>query len=314
MTSLCSTIPMEQPQRSFRFLSYTGPPEPKPGPRRSQLKKVPPSDDEYPNIDEFLGEEPGSNSVRGNEEDLVRAAHGVGVVDSTCSADNEANYEIYGSGRGSGGVGSVSSTNEREDVSMATTQEASHTTPFRGSSEEDVIVINDSDDDRKAKGDDQSGSTCEPSGSAREGLFMIYESLNQGSNTRCSTVEFKPKNNDRQTYTPIDSDDNGGNRSVRAEIGSRKQESPSAAIPKPPSEECSIGPHNVIGPKSNDSRAHRSVSVPQQGLGFAPQTRAVSESLYLTSSDGEAQDAQPRKIERVVDQSKPLPFANTGPV
>ncbi|KAL5394939.1 hypothetical protein PMIN03_013040, partial [Paraphaeosphaeria minitans] len=124
----------------------------------------------------------------------------------------------------------------------------------------------------------------------------------------------KSENNDRQTYIPIDSENNSGNRSVRAGICSREQESLSAVIPKPLSEECYIGPHDIISPKLNDNRAHGSVSVPQQGLGFAPQARALSESLYLTSSDGEAQDvvppssspfitkAQPQKIERAVNQ------------
>lgn len=138
-------------------------------------------------------------------------------------------------------------------------------------------------------------------------------------------VDIKLDNDDGQRYTPIDTDDDGGNRSVRTGRGYQEQENPSVVIPKSPPEECSTG-HDIISPKADGIRAHRSVSVPQQGLGLAPRARAGSESLYLTSSDGEAQDvvppsdslaitkAQSQMIERVIDQSKPLPFANTGPV
>lgn len=139
-------------------------------------------------------------------------------------------------------------------------------------------------------------------------------------------VENTFDSDDRQAHTTIDSDHDGGNRPVRAGIGCKEQENPNAVIPESSPEEYSIGPDDIVSPKPDDRVAHGSVSVPQQGVGSAPRACAVSESLYLTSSDGEAQSfvpprdspfttkAQPRRIERVVDQSKRLPFANTSPV
>jgi hypothetical protein len=46
------------------------------------LKKVTPSDEEYPNIDKLLGKEPVSNRTGVNRENLVRTAYGVGLVES----------------------------------------------------------------------------------------------------------------------------------------------------------------------------------------------------------------------------------------
>ena len=78
-------MPIAQSQHSFQFIPYTGPPDPKPAPRRIQLKKGPPSDGEYPNIDEFLAMEPDWNTEGGGREELAYMAHAVGVTDSMCS-------------------------------------------------------------------------------------------------------------------------------------------------------------------------------------------------------------------------------------
>lgn len=129
---------------------------------------------------------------------------------------------------------------------------------------------------------------------------------------------------DRQINTTIDSDDDdGGNRSVRAGTGSQEQENPNTVIPNSPLEECSIGTHDIISPKSDYSWGHRSVSIPQQGLG-SPQARGVDKSSYLIHSDSEVQDVvppsyslaatktQPWRMENMVDQSKCVPFTNTS--
>lgn len=85
MTALFGTIPMSQSQRPFRFISYTGPPKPKKTPLRIHSGKVPPSDNEYHNIDEFLAMEPDWNTEGGGREELAHMAHAVGVTDSMCS-------------------------------------------------------------------------------------------------------------------------------------------------------------------------------------------------------------------------------------
>lgn len=131
-------------------------------------------------------------------------------------------------------------------------------------------------------------------------------------------VENMVGNDDRQTYTTIDSDDDGENPSIRAGIGPQEQENPNAVIPISPPEECSIGPHDIISPKSDESWGHRSVSVPQHG---SPRARGVNESSYLTHSDSDVvppsyslaiTKTQPWRMESMVDQSKCVPFANTS--
>lgn len=87
MTSLSGTMPIWQAhsQRPLHIVPYAGPPKPKKTPLRIPSKKVPPSDDEYHNIDEFLGMEPDWNIKGGKREELAYTAHAVGVVDLTCS-------------------------------------------------------------------------------------------------------------------------------------------------------------------------------------------------------------------------------------
>ncbi|KAF9730056.1 hypothetical protein PMIN01_11989 [Paraphaeosphaeria minitans] len=69
----------------------------------------------YPNFDDILGIKPDSNSARGGREQLAHAAHGVEVVDLTCSSDNEADYENSGSGRESNDFGNGASDDEASD-------------------------------------------------------------------------------------------------------------------------------------------------------------------------------------------------------
>ena len=134
-------------------------------------------------------------------------------------------------------------------------------------------------------------------------------------------IEIMVANDDPQTYNMIDSDDDdGGNRSVRAGIGSQEQANPNTVIPNSPPEECSVGLHDIISPKSDGSWGHRSVSIPQQGLGSL-RARGVNESSYLRRSDSEVQDVvppsyslaitktQPWRMESMIDQSKFVPFA-----
>ncbi|KAF9730207.1 hypothetical protein PMIN01_12140 [Paraphaeosphaeria minitans] len=103
MAALLNTFPVQQP---LQFVSYDGPP--KQTPRRLPTKKQARSghDELAPNFDDILGIEPDSNSARGDGKEPAHTAHGVEVVDLTCFADNEADYEISGSGRESNDVGS----------------------------------------------------------------------------------------------------------------------------------------------------------------------------------------------------------------
>lgn len=85
MISLFGTIPMSQSQKSFRFISYTGPPKLEKPSLRIHSGKIPPSDNKYHKIDESIAMEPDWNTEGGDREELAHTAHGVGVVDSTCS-------------------------------------------------------------------------------------------------------------------------------------------------------------------------------------------------------------------------------------
>ncbi|KAF1968899.1 hypothetical protein BU23DRAFT_571985 [Bimuria novae-zelandiae CBS 107.79] len=130
-------MPMAQSQRSHEFIPYTRPPDPKPAPRRIQLKNVPPSNDEYLDIDDFLAMELDWNTEGGNGEELAHKAHAVEAGDATCSdaANNEANYKIDSIRKEIVDVSSDNTTNKREDVSIPNTQEASQLPPSAGNSE-----------------------------------------------------------------------------------------------------------------------------------------------------------------------------------
>ncbi|KAF9729839.1 hypothetical protein PMIN01_11772 [Paraphaeosphaeria minitans] len=94
----------------------------------------------YPKFDDILGIEPDSNSARGTGEQPAHAAHGVEVVDLTCSADNEANYENSDSGR---------------ESNFGSRLNRSH--PLTNSRIDAVSDDETSDDGYHADGDDRSG-------------------------------------------------------------------------------------------------------------------------------------------------------------
>ncbi|KAL5371772.1 hypothetical protein DPSP01_014015 [Paraphaeosphaeria sporulosa] len=89
MTTHSSTFPVQQTQGPLQFVPYNGPP--KQTARRLPTKK------------KAL---PGDDDTRRDREELAHAAHGVEVGDLMYSADNEADYDISGSGRGSNDLGS----------------------------------------------------------------------------------------------------------------------------------------------------------------------------------------------------------------
>ncbi|KAL5402619.1 hypothetical protein PMIN03_010532 [Paraphaeosphaeria minitans] len=146
------------------------------------------------------------NSARGDGEELVHAAHSVEVVDLTCSADNEADYKISGSGIQSNDFGirwnrSHPITNSRID----------------GASDDDNRSgVADRDDDWPLPHRERSVS-YEQNGYAGEVPFGTLKSPNEDYTAERSSQDITSSIDDHQVHPMSDGGDEGECPSQRAD-------------------------------------------------------------------------------------------------
>ncbi|KAF1969431.1 hypothetical protein BU23DRAFT_239008 [Bimuria novae-zelandiae CBS 107.79] len=287
MTTFLSTFPVRQPQGPLQFISYNGPP--KQTPRSLPLKKVLSSNDD----------------ARGNREELAHAAHGVEIVDLTCSADNEADHEISGSGRESNDVGNRLSrshpiANSRID----------------GASDDETSDDGDRADGDRADGDDRSGVAgrdddwllphrersvnYEQNGYAGEISFETFKSPNQGSTAERSSEDITSSIDEHQVHPMADGGEEGECSSQRANPSAQNMTGDLATMLN----KSEVIDLTDLGDENSDddegegegkcrSPGSRSSSVLQDARYSARPAPTTSQSLSPSSGNIQVEDAVP---------------------